>query len=205
MSELFEKRIDKKEMIKELIRKIHKGEDPEKLKRDFKELFGSVTSTEIAQVEQELIQEGMPREEVMRLCEVHLAVFHEALEKEKPLVQAGHPISILMEEHKKLIEFSDLLKKKIDEIKNIGNFELGKEIFSEIKDIVKHFKESEKHYLREENVLFPYLEKHGIKEPPAIMWMDHDKIRAIKKELYKIIDNYDSMNFNEFIEKIELT
>ncbi|MCX7941649.1 MAG: PAS domain-containing protein, partial [Dictyoglomaceae bacterium] len=47
--------------------------------------------------------------------------------------------------------------------------------------------------------------KHGIKEPPAIMWMDHDKIRAIKKELYKIIDNYDSMNFNEFIEKIELT
>ncbi|MCS7202124.1 MAG: DUF438 domain-containing protein [Dictyoglomus sp.] len=205
MSELFEKRIDKKEMIKELIRKIHKGEDPEKLKREFKELFGSVTSTEIAQVEQELIQEGMPREEVMRLCEVHLAVFHEALEKEKPLVQAGHPISILMEEHKKLIEFSDLLKKKIDEIKNIGNFELGKEIFSEIKDIVKHFKESEKHYLREENVLFPYLEKHGIKEPPAIMWMDHDKIRAIKKELYKIIDNYDSMNFNEFIEKIELT
>jgi len=111
MSELFGFRKDRKEMLKELIRKIHKGEDPEKLKAQFRELFGSVTTTEIAQIEQELIQEGMPREEVMRLCEVHLAVFQEALDKDKPSAQLGHPVNILMEEHKKLIEFSDKLEK----------------------------------------------------------------------------------------------
>ena len=42
----------------------------------------------------------------------------------------------------------------------------------------RHFRDEELHYQREENVLFPYLEKHGITEPPAIMWMDHDRIRG---------------------------
>lgn len=43
--------------------------------------------------------------------------------------------------------------------------------------------DTESHYTREENVLFPYLEKHGITEPPAVMWMEHDQIRAIKKAI----------------------
>jgi len=74
------------------------------------------------------------------------------------------------------------LKKTIEELREIGDYDRGKDKILEIKEITDHFKESEKHYLREENVLFPHLEKHGITEPPAIMWMDHDKIRAIKKE-----------------------
>jgi DUF438 domain-containing protein len=48
---------------------------------------------------------------------------------------------------------------------------------------------SASHYVREENVLFPYLEKHGITQPPAIMWMEHDRIREVKKGLYELIEN----------------
>lgn len=202
MSEFFGLRKDRKESLKELIRKIHRGEDPERLKKQFKELFGSVTTKEIAEIEQELIQEGMPREEVMRLCEVHLAIFQDALEKDKPSSDLGHPVTILMEEHKKLIEFSDELKKKIEGLQKKGDFEEGKELIEEIKSICEHFKESEKHYLREENVLFPYLEKHGITEPPAIMWMDHDKIRSIKKNLYKVVDDYEAYQIEELVDKL---
>ncbi|MEN3009643.1 MAG: PAS domain-containing protein, partial [Candidatus Bipolaricaulaceae bacterium] len=46
-----------------------------------------------------------------------------------------------------------------------------------------HLGESEKHYLREENVLFPVLERHGIVEPPRVMWSEHQEIRALKKEV----------------------
>jgi len=197
MSEFFGLRKDRKESLKELIRKIHRGEDTERLKKQFKELFGSVTTKEIAEIEQELIQEGMPREEVMRLCEVHLAIFQDALEKDKPSSDLGHPVTILMEEHKKLIEFSDELKKKIEGLQKKGDFEEGKELIEEIKSICEHFKESEKHYLREENVLFPYLEKHGITEPPAIMWMEHNQIREKKKQFYNLIENYNTMDFKE--------
>jgi hypothetical protein len=37
----------------------------------------------------------------------------------------------------------------------------------------------EKHYSRKENLLFPFLEKHGISGPPSVMWGKHDETRAL--------------------------
>jgi DUF438 domain-containing protein len=37
----------------------------------------------------------------------------------------------------------------------------------------------DKHYLRKEHLLFPYLEKHGITGPPKVMWGKHDETRAL--------------------------
>jgi PAS domain S-box-containing protein len=68
---------------------------------------------------------------------------------------------------------------------------------------VKHFKESESHYVREENVLFPYLEKHGVTQPPAIMWMEHDKIREIKKGLYRVVETCQDVPFKDFAKQLE--
>ncbi|MHA1307336.1 MAG: PAS domain-containing protein, partial [Candidatus Heimdallarchaeota archaeon] len=61
-----------------------------------------------------------------------------------------------------------------------------------------------KHYLREENVLFPYIEKHGLSEPPAQMWIDHDKIRGLEKELFDLLEAAEnkSMKFSVFKDKI---
>ncbi|MEE9223594.1 MAG: PAS domain-containing protein, partial [Thermoplasmata archaeon] len=66
-----------------------------------------------------------------------------------------------------------------------------------------HMKDSENHYLREENVLFPYLEKHGIVEPPKVMWMDHDQIRGLKKEFYGIYDERENKDFHEFAKELD--
>jgi PAS domain S-box-containing protein len=64
------------------------------------------------------------------------------------------------------------------------------------------FADSEKHYLREENVLFPMLEKHGITEPPAVMWMEHDQIREAKKKLQALIKEVTKDNFPSFKNKL---
>lgn len=69
--------------------------------------------------------------------------------------------------------------------------------------IAEHLKDSENHFLREENVLFPYLEKHGVTEPPAIMWMEHDQIRGIKQNLIRLIDTHESMGFRNFARQLE--
>ena len=37
----------------------------------------------------------------------------------------------------------------------------------------------EKHYQRKENLLFPFLEKHGITGPPMVMWGKHDETREL--------------------------
>jgi DUF438 domain-containing protein len=73
---------EKKKALKELIEKLHAGAKPEEIKERFKEVLKDVGPTEMSQVEEELIKEGMPREQIQKLCEVHLAVFRESLERE---------------------------------------------------------------------------------------------------------------------------
>jgi len=193
----------KKEVLKGLIRRLHAGAQPEEIKEEFKEMLKGVTPTEIVQVEEELVKEGMPREEIQRLCEIHLAVFRESLEKEKTLAPAGHPIHILMEEHKIILKFADDLKDVAKEIKGAENLDSVGEEMKQVSHIAKHFEESESHYVREENVLFPYLEKHGVTQPPAIMWTEHNKIREMKKALSGLVDMHRSMVFQDFAKQLE--
>jgi uncharacterized protein len=186
-------REDKKAALRGLIKRLHEGADPELMKGKFKEIAGDVDATEIGKLEEEMIKEGMPREEVHRLCDVHLAVFKESLDKEKTVAPPGHPIHILMEEHKMILRFAEELKCATDglgEAKGLApsGQKPSREQMKELENCANHFKDSASHYVREENVLFPYLEKHGVTEPPAVMWMDHDKIREIEKRLFGLLD-----------------
>jgi len=57
---------DRKEILKGLLKKLHEGADPEQIKEEFKKTLGDVPPTEIAQVEEELIKEGMAREQIQK-------------------------------------------------------------------------------------------------------------------------------------------
>jgi PAS domain S-box-containing protein len=192
---------NRKETLKELIKNLHNGVDPEVVKERFKKELGDISSGELAMAEEELINEGIPREEIHQLCEVHLAVFRESLEREKLPVPKGHPIHILMEEHNIILEFASELIDIVQVLKDAKDAD--SENIEQLKHITDNFKESASHYVREENVLFPYLEKHGVKQPPAIMWMEHDQIREMKKSLYKLIDEHESLEFKDFAQQLE--
>ena len=194
---------EKKQKIKEIIKKLHSGTKPDEVKEEFKAILKGVEAVEISKIEEELIKEGMPKEEILRLCDVHLTIFRESLEKAKSSVPEGHPIHTLMEEHKILLQFNDKLKNLIDKIKQADAVDFISKEMNELNHIVKHLKESESHYIREENVLFPYLEKHNVTQPPAIMWSEHDQIRAIKKNLFEVVLQYKSMDIHNYARKLE--
>jgi len=65
--------------------------------------------------------------------------------------------------------------------------------------------EIEKHNVREENVLFPHLEKHGISEPPAVMWAEHDELRDQKKKLVELSKSAGKIEFKEFQKQLTET
>ncbi len=203
MSEIFGKGIDKKAEIKEIIRKIHRGVGVEEMKKKFADIIKGVSPEELAKIEEELIKEGIPVEEIRRLCDVHIALFKESIEKELPLAPEGHPIRILMEEHKILLSYAQGIKNLVEGLKLKKSFNEVKNQLDTLEDIASHFKDSEKHYLREENVLFPYLEKHGITQPPAIMWSEHNQIRELKKHYYDILAKKNVLDYNEFIKQID--
>jgi DUF438 domain-containing protein len=177
MSEMIGKK--RTEALKEILRRLHAGESPQRLKAAFRDAVGNVSPQEIAQIEEDLVRDGLPREELMKLCDLHLALFEESLAGAELSTPPWHPLHILMAEHREMLAMATRLASRAREGAT------SPQAKAEVEGLVKHLVASESHYLREENVLFPYLERHGIVEPPRVMWTEHDRIRELKKAVVK--------------------
>ncbi len=202
MSERSNEKETKKQMIKDLIQQLHAGVSPDEVKEKFRGVLKDIGPLEIAQVEEELINEGLPRQEIQKLCELHLAVFRESLEKPKSEVPPGHPIHILLKEHelvKGFVEGLSSLLSKVEQAEDLAGIEND---LSRIEELLTHLKEYDRHKVREENTLFPYLEKHGVTQPPAIMWTEHDAQREEIKEASKTLENKEILGLEGFKGKL---
>jgi len=199
LSELF---ASKKRLLKELIKALHAGAHPDEMKEKFKEVLKDIGPLELSKVEEELIEEGMPREELRRLCDVHLAVFKESLEKPKSEAPAGHPIYILLKEHEFVRGFVEEISPLLPRVEQAKDFAGIENELLKTGELLRHLKEYEKHKVREENSLFPYLEKHGVTQPPAIMWTEHDEQREEIKEVSQTLEDKEVLGFEEFKAKL---
>ena len=188
---------DKKEDLKKIIERANAGEDTPQLKEDFKELMTGADPMDLSRAEDELTQEGMPREELHGLCQVHLSLMKEEVEGAGPEVPEGHPLQILMTEHQSMLGFSGELLASARKIEQAGNHAEAAADIKEAGHFLEHLRDSISHYHREENVLFPYLEKHGVTGPPAMMWIEHDKVRELEKDLLALYDKREALEVKE--------
>ncbi len=159
---------DRKEMLKNLLLDMHKGVDIDILKAQFKEAVGDITSYEIGQLEQQLINEGhLDPKEITKLSDLHVELFRDSLNmKEEYETIPGHPIYTYLQEN---LEIANIIR----QIRSAPDSDKV-ELFRKLGEITIH-------YARKENQLFPILEKHEISGPPQVMWAVHDEIRPLLK------------------------
>jgi len=173
---------ERKEVLKSIIRDLHAGVEMEILRKRFADLVEDVSATEIAEIEQSLIDEGLPESEVKRLCDVHVEVFKHALDDQGvPRPPAGHPVHTFMVENRASENIMSDIEAVLGEIPRVATKN----------DMIKHGKKLsglleklaliEKHYVRKENQLFPKLEAYDVTGPSAVMWALHDDVRAAIK------------------------
>ncbi len=180
MSEYIDNSEKRKELLKGLIRQLHEGKTVEEVKEEFAALLRDVGAKEVAEIEQALIEEGLPEMEIKRLCDVHALVFRESLEAQKhPESLPGHPIHTFRAENEAAAKVLDELEAAVEALKAAPDEAHA----AEARERLRRMREYEKHYLRKENILFPYLERHGFTGPSAVMWAIHDDIRAWWKEM----------------------
>lgn len=167
----------KEEKLREIVRNLNEGTDIKKVKKEFDVLLRQISPEEIAGVEQSLINEGVPVENVQKLCDIHVQVFDDALKSQgKTKVLPGHPVYSYRLENKELKKKIHLFKKALK-----GDF------LSRLKDL----KMIELHYIRKENQLFPFLETVDFTGPSKVMWGKHDEIRTQFRELEEVYNKGD--------------
>lgn len=204
MSELINNREERQKILKELIRRLHDGATVEDVKAQFKELMDGISGTELSQMEHALIKEGMPVEEVKRLCDVHIQVFRESLdENPRPESIPGHPVNTFIRENRAL---ENLIANTQPILKEITEAQDGADIsgpLAEWREKNKQLMEIITHFVRQENVLFPYLEKRGITGPSTVMWGFHDDIRVALKKVRALLEEAEPVATPQLKEKIQ--
>ena len=93
MSEFITDKRRRKDLLKHMIQQLHAGEAPEAVRSQLVRLLGQVPYDEVVQVEQELIAEGLPSEEVLKLCDVHTEAMRGAIDTSMArTAPPGHPV-----------------------------------------------------------------------------------------------------------------
>lgn len=209
MSEYINNREYRQKVLKELITELHNGKSVDDIKSRFEELIQGISPNEISEMEQGLIREGMPVTEIQRLCDVHAAVFKGSIEEihrpQKPEEIPGHPVHTFKLENRRL---EHLINKKINPHLEEFKTDDSSDTLEKLTQDFSLLWEIDKHYLRKENLLFPYMEKYGITAPPKVMWGVDDEIRAMIKEVKNLLSNYNGdqtlliVKINEAVTKV---
>jgi DUF438 domain-containing protein len=176
-----------------IVKDLHAGKTVEEVKPRFEELIQDVEATEIAAMEQKLIEGGVPDTEVKRLCDVHVQVFADALAGHEPIsVPAGHPLDTFQRENQALLQVTASLRKVAEAIGEPPDGAAWGRLKGALSDTVERLADVDKHYLRKENQLFPFLEEHGVEGPSKVMWSIHDDIRDLIKQARQTIAGDDA-------------
>lgn len=202
MSEIINNSQKRKELLKHLILQLHNNEAPEVVKKRLVELLRSVPYNEVVEVEQELISEGLPEEEVLRLCDIHAMVLDGNIDTSAAkTVPAGHPVDTFKRENRALEEYIQ----KAKDLFNRGNKLKDEDVkgyLLQLKGVFNFLSDVDKHYKRKEYLLFPFLEKAGITGPPKVMWGKHDETRVLLNAAHEALSSNEDIAADEVPELI---
>lgn len=166
--------VERQKLIKSYIRRLSDGEDIENVRKDFKEKFDGVSSSEIMDAEEALLNEGVDKDEVRKLCDVHSALFHGMTESEN--ITKIYENDVL----KHFNHENDNIKKALATLKTLS-FE---EKLIESKGLKKLLNS---HYRKKGDLIYPLLKsKYNKPGPSEVMWgVDYEILRNISKAIKK--------------------
>jgi len=189
MSELINNSEERKAILKRLILKLHTGESQETVRQELIESLSQIPYGEVVEVEQELISEGLPESEVMKLCDVHSAVLDGNIDLTGAQnIPEGHPVDVFVKENDELKKVTYQISKLLDTIEFLST-QPDADRINRLRGLYNQLFDVDKHYQRKEYLLFPYLEKQGITGPPKVMWGKQDEIRELIKGSIEILQN----------------
>ena len=187
MSELINNSQKRKELLKHMILQLHEGEAPDLVRKRLVEVLKSIPYDEVVEVEQELISEGLPEDEVLKFCDIHSMVLDGHIDQShaKP-VPPGHPVDTFRKENRELEKVVDAIEQLLAQIPSLQDEQM-KDLFLKLHGRFNELMDVDKHYQRKEYLLFPFLEKYEITGPPKVMWGKHDEIREKLKDAIAVV------------------
>ncbi len=197
------------EALIDIVERIFNGENPSIVNSEIQEYLDTVDPALLNIAEDKLKKLGFKKEEIMSICSDLNEMIQNEVEGKILLKQLlvnldqEHPIHMLICENDKILDFLnllDMINRNIQEM-NIVSFDKNKiRIVSRIADLILG---KEYHLQKEEDILFPELEKRGVNGQIKVMITEHKLMKIRCKNLKELVDHFDEMTFSDFKDQLD--
>lgn len=188
---------ERQEILKNLMLRLHAGEDKEVIQEEFNEVFDEISPYEIQLMERNLMSEGITFAEIMSLCNVHANLMGSKVNTQTTVAdfeQPGHPVHVMKMENLAIRGALDRVERLLVNFLETKDSTIEKGLRRQI-SLLDQF---ENHYQRKEYAMFPIMEKKGITAPPKVMWGVHDQIRDLYRDFKKALNYGKESTLEEF-------
>ena len=188
---------ERQEILKNLMLRLHAGEDKEVIQEEFNEVFDEISPYEIQLMERNLMSEGITFAEIMSLCNVHANLMGSKVNTQTSVAdfeQPGHPVHVMKMENLAIRGALDRVERLLVNFLETKDSTIEKGLKRQI-SLLDQF---ENHYQRKEYAMFPIMEKKGITAPPKVMWGVHDQIRDLYRDFKNALNDGKESTLEEF-------
>ena len=188
---------ERQEILKNLMLRLHAGEDKEVIQEEFNEVFDEISPYEIQLMERNLMSEGITFAEIMSLCNVHANLMGSKVNTQTTVAdfeQPGHPVHVMKMENLAIRGALDRVERLLVNFLETKDSTIEKGLRRQV-SLLDQF---ENHYQRKEYAMFPIMEKKGITAPPKVMWGVHDQIRDLYRDFKKALNDGKESTLEEF-------
>ncbi|WP_160680867.1 DUF438 domain-containing protein [Clostridium sp. C8-1-8] len=194
---------DRIKKLTEVLKKLNTEGVNDETRREALNIVANIDPIELSIAEQSLIEQGMDPQELRNLCEIHMEVLSDELVKLRKKIEPGHMLDTLIIEHDKIKEFLTELEDLNLKIQKLDSYTENEDLFVILETLAQNILDAEKHHKREEDVLFPELEKRNITGPTRIMRMEHEDLRMKKRLLKEAAQNACTVDFAQCKNQID--
>lgn len=171
----------------EYVKGLQSNENGVELYNKYKDDIVSVKPQEAFEIFKTLLDEGSESKEILVFLDKVINAFYKSLSNHKwQMPQNDNFLKDMNLENEGLVKKTDEIKELLKE----NDLKIKK---AKILEKVIELDEFNDHYLKKENILFPYMEKSASKfEGTKIMWSLHDVVRNLLKATKEILQDENS-------------
>jgi len=183
-----------------LLKRINQGEDLNSLCKEANLLVTNVDPKDIATARQNLIDEGYSAQLVQQLSAtlMLMGIFEKQSVNPETLLPPNHILRLVMVEHDLIRCFLADLNDVVEAIQCTNQLSDVSSEFLKLAHIIEHLSAMKEHIDREEDVIFPYLRKHGWMNLCPAAQGEHLNIKTEIDNLVALIVSFNKVNLEEF-------
>lgn len=156
-------------------------------------------------IEDELIEAGFEPVELYTSCNAQPGNQREIAPETRAGLPENHLLRELYLEHDLILGNVDDLDRANELVQNSSDFNDVGLLAAELQTIAENLLAAAPHHRREEDLLFPVVERHGLMGPPRAMAKAHVELDYRKMRLHQLCAHAPQMSFQQFRRQLNST